>query len=153
MTFAEVLLRLGSHMVAWLVIYTHCIWLAIIPQVGCGSESDELYRLVLLLAPMALLGSCLLGIAGPLRSVVGYLRWLALPLVVLVPLAARPVAMAFAATSMEGLGLCSGAAAGFWERVWAPCQALALLSVAVMSVRFFARASGGQALVADDAGT
>jgi len=152
MTFAEILLRLGSHLVAWLVIYTHCIWLAIIPQVGCGSESDELYRLVLLFAPIALLGSCLLGIAGPLHSVVGHLRWLALPLIVLVPLAARPVAVAFVATSIDGLGICGAAPAGFWERIWAPCQALALVSVAVMSIRFFARVSRGPVLVADDAG-
>ncbi len=79
MRFSEVLLRLGCHLVGWLIIYSHCIWLAVIPQIACGPEGEELYRLSLGISPLVIGAALLLGLANKLTSVVAYLKWLAVP--------------------------------------------------------------------------
>ena len=135
MRLSEVLLRLGSHLVGWLVIYSHCIWLGVIPQIGCGSESIELFRLSLGFAPLAMIASVLLGFAHRLFSVVAYLKWLAAPLLVLLPLAFRPVIQALR-TSAEGVDYCGVAQATVWQQVWGPVQCLTLIVIAVMAIRF-----------------
>ncbi len=70
MRFSEVLLRLGCHLVGWLIIYSHCIWLGLIPQIGCGPEGEELYRLSLGFSPLVIGAALLLGLANKLTSVV-----------------------------------------------------------------------------------
>ena len=140
MTVTELFLRLGAHLVAWLVLYTYCIWLAVIPQVGCGSEGQELFRLVFGFAPFAMLAALLLRVAYPLHSVVGYLKWLAVPMVILVPLALRPIVDVFSSVTLDALAYCGQSAAPVWHLAWAPCNFAGLALISFLSVRFFFRA-------------
>ncbi len=48
MSVAELVLRLGGSLTAWLVLLTHCVWLAALSAIHCTVD-DEQARLVLLL--------------------------------------------------------------------------------------------------------
>lgn len=139
MRLSEVLLRLGCNLVGWLMIYSHLIWLAVIPRIGCGPESQELLRLSLGFSPLVIGASLMLGLARPLTAVVGYLKWLAAPLILLIPLAASPVLTALASATIGESGLCDSLAASGWQRVWAPVQAVTLAVIAVLTIRFVVR--------------
>jgi hypothetical protein len=136
MGFSEILLRLGSHLVGWLIIYSHLIWVAVIPQISCGPEGEELFRLSLGFSPLVIVASLMLGLAKKLETVVEYLRWLALPLILLFPLAIKPVLTALETTTFGGLGLCEPVSATFWQQAWAPVQIVAIIFILVASVLF-----------------
>ena len=138
MRFAEVLLWLGSHLVAWLIIYSHLIWLAVIPHSACGAEAEELFILSLGFSPLVICAALLLGPAHRLIGVVEYLKWLATPLVLLLPLAVIPVTSAFTDTTLGGNGLCPDTIAGAWQRGWAPLQITTMLFVLYAVLRFIA---------------
>ena len=60
MRLSEVFLRLASALVAWMVIYAYVIWLAALHAIGCGPDGDEIFRLLLGMAPLALGGGMML---------------------------------------------------------------------------------------------
>jgi len=135
MRFSEVLLRLGCHLVGWLIIYSHCIWLGVIPQIGCGSESEELFRLSLGFSPLVIVAALLLGLANKLTTVVNYLKWMALPLILLLPLTVSPILTALQTTTFGGLDFCGLGTATGWQRSWAPIQIITLVIVVVAAIR------------------
>ena len=139
MRFAEILLRLGCNLVGWMIIYSHCIWLAVIPQIGCGPEGDEIFRLLLGFSPVAIGAALLLGLAHKLPTVVGYLKWMALPLVLLIPLTVSPVLAALETTTFGSMGFCESIAASGWQRAWAPIQVVTLLIIVAASILFVAK--------------
>jgi hypothetical protein len=55
MTVAELVLRLGCSLVAWLVLLTHCVWLAALPELGCTADAALARRVLLLFTPITLL--------------------------------------------------------------------------------------------------
>ncbi len=87
MRFAEIFLRIGSALVAWMVLYAHFLWLAALRTIGCGPDGDEIYLLLLGMVPLSCGASLLLGVTRQLPEVHSMLRWLALPLLLLLPLA------------------------------------------------------------------
>ena len=121
---AETLLRLGCSLVGWMVVYAHCIWLATLRVVGCEADGDELWRLLLGFMPFTLGFAFLLGAVARLSEVARTLRWLALPLVALVPLAAVPVYQAVSASTFGGQPICLPATD--WHAWWGPLQAATL---------------------------
>lgn len=139
MRLAEILLRLGCNLVGWMIIYSHCIWLAVIPQIGCGTEGDEIFRLSLAFSPVAIGAALLLGLAHKLTTVVGYLKWLAVPLILLVPLTVSPILAALETTTLGGTAFCEAIVATSWQRVWAPIQVATLLIIVVTSILFVAK--------------
>ena len=113
---------------AWLVLYTHCIWLATLRVVGCTADGNELWRLLMGFAVFAF-GFCfLLPAVNRLREVARIMRWLALPFGVLIPLAAWPVMTALQSTTLGGEPICGIDAA--WNTWWAPVQLVTLLFIA-----------------------
>ena len=136
MGFSEILLRLGSHLVGWLIIYSHLIWVAVIPQITCGPEGEELFRLSLGFSPLVIVASLILGLANKLETVVESLRWLALPLIFLLPLVIKPVVAALETSTFGGLGLCEPVPATFWQLAWAPVQTVVIIFIIVASIRF-----------------
>ncbi|NOX49687.1 MAG: hypothetical protein GXP16_04020 [Gammaproteobacteria bacterium] len=120
----EVLLRLGCSLVAWMVLYTHCIWLATSRVVGCGPDGDELWRLLLGFAPIALGFSFLISAIQQLPEVAQIMRWLAAPFVLLIPLAIWPVITTFTASTLGSESICNTHA--WWHAWWAPVQLLTL---------------------------
>ena len=133
MSIPEVLLRLGCVLVAWMVVYTQCIWLATLRTIGCGPDGDEMWRLLLGFSPFAIGFAVLLTAIHALPEIARILRWAALPLVVLVPLAALPVMSALNATTFGGDPICGDPAA--WHRWWAPVQIVTLVSISFAAIR------------------
>jgi len=131
----EMLLRLGCSLVAWMVIYTYCLWLAVLRVTGCGSDGDEFWRLLLGLAPFAAGFAAVLGASRRMPDLHRILRWGFVPLVLLIPLDLIPVWTTFAAVNLAGEGICSASAASQWQLWWAPLQLATLIVIILFTVR------------------
>ncbi len=125
MTVAELLLRIGCNIVAWLVVYTHCLWLAVLPRVGCQTDGDELWRVLLGMLPITFLFSLLLSVANKVDSVRDSLKWGAAPLLLLVPLAIMAIWPTFLGSTLGDNSICEPPAKA-WHFWWAPLQFLVL---------------------------
>lgn len=128
------LLRLGCSLVAWMVIYTYCLWLAVLRVTGCGPDGDEFWQLLLGFAPFAMGFSLLISASRRLPELHRILRWGFVPLVLLVPLGVLPVWSTFAAVNLEGTGICAPTPIGSWQLWWAPLQ---FITLAVISLQAF----------------
>lgn len=140
MRLAEVFLRIGSTLTGWLMVYAHCLWLAVLPQAPCGAETGDPYAATLGLAIPAVGLAFLLPVGRRTPGIGDILRWFGLPLVILLPLAARAVWDAMGRATFESGSLCAQttmAPAG-WEPWWAPLQ-LAVLGVIAGAAIFAAR--------------
>lgn len=135
MRFAEVFLRLGSALVAWMVLYAHFVWLAALGGIGCGPDGDELHRVLLALAPAAIGCAFLLRVTRPLGEIHRILRWLGLPLAALMLAGAYQVYAVARSIYATGLGICSTGEAAAWHVLWSPAQLLAIVIAAVMIAR------------------
>jgi hypothetical protein len=134
MTVAEVLLRIGCTIVAWFLLYTHCLWLSIVQQVGCESDGDALWRLLLGLIPITVTFGFLIRAANKVSSVQQSLRWGAAPMLLLLPLALFAVWPTFTASTLGNSPICDIPDVA-WHRWWAPAQLLVLLYIAIISYR------------------
>lgn len=135
MRFADVFLRLGSALVAWMVLYAYFLWLAALSSMGCGADGDEMHRLLLGMAPVAVGFAFLPGVTRPMPDVHSILRWLAVPLLLSSPLAFMSIWKTFVRANVEALSICSNEAAVLWERVWAPAQLLSIVLIAYLLAR------------------
>lgn len=122
MRLSEVLLRIGSTLVAWMVIYAFFLWLAVVQRVECGADGDEIYRLLLGMAPLAVGASFLLGASRPFADIHSMLRWLGLPVAGLLFLAAPVIWETFANVNLAGGTICDGVPKSGWQSIWAPVQ-------------------------------
>ncbi|MCR9276467.1 MAG: hypothetical protein NXH85_00740 [Pseudomonadaceae bacterium] len=130
----DMLLRVGSTLVAWMVIYAHLLWLAILPEAGC-SDGDELWRLLLGFAPIAAAFSLLLRAVHVLPGIYAITRFMAIPAGLLILLAIQPVIAALNAATLASEPLCPGLTHAAWQPYWAPVQIATLLIIAVQSLR------------------
>jgi len=137
MRIIEVLLRLGCGLVAWMVIYTHCIWTATLFVTGCESDGDNLWRLLLGFAPFTI-GFCLLiNTTHKLTEVHKILKWLAIPLILFVPLALRAIWSTFTTATLQGLPICTGSEILSWHFWWAPVQFFVQVLIVAMVIRMW----------------
>jgi hypothetical protein len=118
--FAELLLRLGCSLVAWLVLIGHCLWLSVLGSIGCGLDGAQPWLALLWSTPLTLLFTAVLplGFAVP-----GIGRALLAPLLVLAPLLAFAAWIALRsllAVNLHGEALC--AADARWTLLWSPLQ-------------------------------
>jgi hypothetical protein len=143
MRFSEVFLRLGSALVAWMVLYAHFIWLAALGGIGCGPDGDELHRVLLALAPAAIGCALLLRVTRPLEEIHRILRWLGVPLAALMLAGAYQVFTISRSIYATGVGICSTEEAGAWHLLWGPVQLLAIVIAAVMIVRVWRHVATG----------
>lgn len=146
MRFAEVFLRLGCALVAWMVLYAHFVWLAMLGSVGCGPDGDELHRVLLGLAPVTTGCAFLLRMTRPLEEIHRMLRWLALPLAALGVAGAYQAYLVSRSVSVTGLGICSTSGAALWHQVWGPAQLLTVVIGFVMMVRVWREIAGANAI-------
>lgn len=112
-----------------MVVYAHCIWLGTLRVIGCGPDGDELWRLLLGFVPFAVGFAFLLTAIRRLLDVARILRWLAIPLLALIPLAAIPVVSALLTTTLGSQPIC-GDELAWWHTSWAPVQIVALAIIA-----------------------
>ena len=122
MRFAEVFLRLGSALVAWMVIYAHMLWLAVLFRLACGPDGDEMHRLLLGLAPITIGAAVALRSTRPLEEIHSMLRWLAVPLLLLLPFIGRSIWQAVEATVVNESAFCANVPPAIWQIIWAPVQ-------------------------------
>ena len=134
MKFAEVFLRLGSSLVAWMMLYAYVLWLATLNNLGCGPDGDEMHRLLLGMAPAAFGFGLLLRVTRSMPEVHSIIRWLTGPLLLLMPLALMSILKVFLRANIESLSICSNNSAAMWERAWAPVQLLTLIFIAYLLV-------------------
>lgn len=144
MRFAEVFLRLGSALVAWMVLYAHFVWLAALGGIGCGPDGDELHRVLLALVPVAIGCAFLLRVTRPLEEIHQILRWLGLPLAALMLAGTYQVFAVSRSIYVTGLGICSTGEATAWHLLWGPAQLLAIIIGAVMIVRVWQHAAASR---------
>lgn len=135
MGFAEVILRLGCALVAWMVIYAHVLWLAALHSMGCGPDGDDLHRLLLGLLPFTVGFVFLIGVTRPIPEIHSMLRWLGGPLALLSPIAILSIWDVFIRVNVGSLSICSNDAVTTWEHLWAPAQFLVLILIAYMVLR------------------
>lgn len=135
MSFGEVFLRLGCSLVAWMVVYTHCIWTAMLRVTGCVADGDELWRLLLGLAPLTLGFCLLLNVSHKLTEVHRIVAWLAVPLLVLIPLALVAVWPWLDASTLGRSAICADGEASTWQVWWAPVQLVTLAAIALAVTR------------------
>ena len=135
----EVLLRLGCNLVAWMIVYTHCLWLATLRITSCEAASDEFWRLLLGFAPVAIGFSFLLGAMNKMPEIARILRLLGVPMVVLLPLAAWPVFSALVTSTIGSAPICGIEIVG-WHFWWAPAQLATLAFITIAVVRPWASA-------------
>jgi len=135
MRFAEVFLRLGAALVAWMMLYAHFVWLAALRSVGCGPDGDELHRVLLLLVPFTIGFALLLRATRPLDEIHRILRWLGLPLAALMLTGTYQVLVITRSVYVTGLGICSTSDATAWHQFWGVAQLLAMVVSSLMIVR------------------
>lgn len=126
MRLSEVFLRIGSTLAAWMVIYAYFIWLAVVPRVECGVDGDEIYRLLMGMAPFAVGASFLLGASRPFADIHSMLRWLGLPIAGFLLLAAPVIWQTFLTVNLGGGAICDGVLESGWQSYWAPVQFIAV---------------------------
>jgi hypothetical protein len=135
MRFAEVFLRLGTSLVAWMMLYAYVLWLAAVYVIACGPDGDEMHRLLLGMAPFTCGFALLLNVTHTFEEIHSMLRWLGVPLFLLLPFALRSIWDVFQTVNLNATAICPDQLAPTWQYLWAPLQMLALLFVTYMVVR------------------
>ena len=126
MRASELFLRLGSSLVAWMVLYAYFIWLAVLQQAGCQADSDEMHRLLLGILPFAVGSSLLLRFTRPFAEIHSLLRWLAVPLAMLLPVVIPTVWNLMSTVTIDGDAICGVGQSATWQLLWAPLQLLGI---------------------------
>lgn len=132
MRLAEVFLRLGLALVAWMILYAHMLWLAVTPRIPCGDEGAELHGVLLGLIPLTLLIGPLILSTRPLGDVHAMLRWLAAPLVAIAPFSLYAAWQVFSRVQADGQAICGSGIAPAWQAWWGPVQGLVILYVGLL---------------------
>ncbi len=127
MRFSELFLRLGSGLVAWMLLYAYVFWLAALHTLACGPDGDELHRLLLGIAPLAVAAGFSLRVTRPLHEVHAILRWLRVPLFLFVPFCLRSIWDAIEAVHLMSVSLCGSLPLPTWQTFWSPLQLICLL--------------------------
>ena len=124
-----------------MLLYTHFIWLSAIRQIECGPNSEEMYRLLLLLVPFSLCSALLIRLSRPFSEVHSILRWLGVPLSVLMLTGAYNVWLFARGAYFLKLAPCHAGDLETWHVVWVPAQALVLLVTAIAMLRMWRNAA------------
>lgn len=135
MRFAEVFLRLGSALVAWMMLYAYFLWLAAVYVIACGPDGDEMQRLLLGLVPFVCGFAFALQVTRPFAEIHSMLRWLGVPLFLLLPFALRSVWNVFQTVNLNSVAMCTEQAPPAWQLLWAPLQTITLSLATYMIVR------------------
>lgn len=135
MRFAEVFLRLGASLVAWMVIYAHVLWLAVLFRLACGPDGDEMHKLLLGLAPITIGSAFALRSTRPIEEIHSMLRWLAVPLVLLLPFVVRSIWQVVEAVVINEASVCANVPPPTWQIAWAPAQIVTMSLVFYMAYR------------------
>jgi len=119
---SEVFLRIGCSFTAWMVIYAYFIWLAVVERAGCTADGDEIFRLLLGMAPLAAGAAFLLRTTRPFPDIHRMLRWLGIPLIGLLFLTIPVIWDVLNLVNVNGGTICDFEVRASWHAFWAPVQ-------------------------------
>lgn len=137
---ASVFLRLGTTLVAYMVLIFHLLLVALVSQLKCNGDEPPIWVLTFFTAVIAFVFALALLVSRPLKSVVPMLKWGCLPVVALLPFALIAVLPVFGGSTLGGAPICPGISAYsnlVWQQAWAPLQMGLLLIIAVQAVRYW----------------
>ncbi|MEM7220544.1 MAG: hypothetical protein AAF515_19440 [Pseudomonadota bacterium] len=141
---ADIFLRLGVTLVAFMVIIGHLLWLSILPQIDCSADGSELWRALFWMAPLTLTFALLLLVSRKLPSIVQSIKFACVPVALLLPLALYGILPTLSASSIGGQPICAevaGYTSLLWERSWAPAQLFLVFVIAVQVWRYWRMAA------------
>lgn len=118
-----------------MVLCAYLIWLAALRAIGCGPDGAEMHQVVLAMSIISCAVVFLIRATSTMPEVHLLLRWLAVPLLMLMPFGMLSTWEVFLRANVESLSICSNSSALFWEQLWAPVQLIALLIIAGMLIR------------------
>lgn len=142
MRLSEVFLRLASALVGWMILYAYLVWLAALRKIGCGPDGDELYRLLLGIVPFVIGGGLALRLTRAFDDIHRMLRWLSVPLLLLMPFAIAHIWSIWQFVNLAGQSICADGAPSDWQSLWVPMQFLTLAFCAWMLVRLWWKRPG-----------
>ena len=146
MRLPEVFLRLASALVGWMLLYAYFVWLAALRNIGCGPDGDELHRLLLGITPFVVGAGLSLRLTRSFADIHKILRWLSIPLILLIPFAVVHIWSIWNQVNIAGQSICSAAEPTFWQSIWAPLQLIVLAFCAWMLGRLWWHRSAGETL-------
>ena len=117
-----------------MVTFAYVVWLAALHAMACGPDGDEIYKLLLGMAPAVAAIALLLRVTRPFQEIHVMLSWLAVPLVLLLPFVLRNIWDVFAKVNLGGEAICSAAEPATWQQIWAPAQFLAMLAIIIIVI-------------------
>jgi hypothetical protein len=109
-----------------MLLYTFYLWLAAAHNIGCGPDADEMHRVLLGLAPFSAAAAIALRVTRPFDEIHRMMRWLGVPLLLLLPFCLRTVWSVFNAVNLNGAAICADVSPATWQLYWAPVQLIAL---------------------------
>ena len=112
-----------------MVIYAHVLWLAVLFRLRCGPDGDEMHQLLLGMAPITIGFAFALRATRPLQEIHSMLRWLGVPIVLLLPFVARSTWQVFDVANLKATDVCGDGLPATWQTLWAPAQALTIALV------------------------
>ena len=112
------------------MLYAHILWLAALHAMGCGPDGDEMHRLLLGFAPFTIGSAFALRLTRPFGDIHKILRWVGVPLILLLPFAVRSIWDVFKQVNVESLAICGSASASGWQPLWPAVQCITVLFVA-----------------------
>jgi len=137
---ASIFLRLGVTLVAFMTLFCHLLFLALLPQLKCNGDEPPIWVVTFVTAFIAFVSALSLLASRPLKSIVQMLKFGCVPLVILLPFGLFAVLPIFGASTLGGAPICPGISAYsnlVWQQAWAPLQMGLLVIIAVQVVRYW----------------
>lgn len=137
---ASIFLRLGVTLVAFMALFCHLLFLALVTQLKCNGDEPPIWVVTFVTAIIAFISALSLLASRPLKTVVQTLRWGCIPLLIMLPFGLFAVLPIFGASFLGGAPICPGISAHsnlVWQHAWAPLQMGLLVIIAVQVVRYW----------------
>jgi len=137
---ASIFLRLGITLVAFLWLVFHLSFVAAVPGLKCSGDNPDIWQVTFYMAPITFVFALLLLVSEPLKSVVQMLRWGAILVLILCPLALFGTLPIFSATTLGGAPICPGVSAYsnlVWQQGWGPLQLGLTFIIAIQAARYW----------------
>ncbi|MBT8135554.1 MAG: hypothetical protein KJO54_00940 [Gammaproteobacteria bacterium] len=143
MSFAEIVLRLGVAFVSWIIIYLNFIALLVVKIAECPGGDVAPWTMSFATGLLTIGAALTLPYGHALKGAAA-VRFIAVPLLVLLPFALWVILPYLAGTTIDAQVVCdvskamsSGNEAAGWQRAWAPLQLAAVIAVAVNGWRIW----------------
>ncbi len=118
-----------------MMLYAYMVWLAVLFRLGCSADGSEMHALLLGMAPASCAFVMFLQATRTFPEVHAILRWLAVPLLLLLPFAAYSVWGVLETVALSGAAICSAQEPSGWQKLWAPAQIVSLAWISYVIAR------------------